>query len=124
MTGHETRRLRINLRYLQNTLEQLIVFTVAIFGLAAYATTDAGVRAIIATTVVWIGGRFAFWLGYHRSAAMRGLGASGMAAGMLALLYVVWRVGDDVAGTAGGWALIGCFLVFEAVLFRATRAKS
>jgi hypothetical protein len=30
--------------------------------------------------------RFAFWIGYHRSAAMRGLGAPGMALSMIVLV--------------------------------------
>src|SRR5579872_2537342 len=37
LPGYETKRMRINLRYLQNTLEQLIVFTAGLFGLAAYS---------------------------------------------------------------------------------------
>ena len=35
-------------------------------------------RAVAATTVVWIIARIAFWVGYHRSSAQRGLGAPGM----------------------------------------------
>jgi hypothetical protein len=124
LQGHETRRLLVNLRYLQNTLEQLIVFAVALFGLAAYMTDGQSMRAVLATTVVWIGGRFAFWIGYHRSAAMRGIGAPGTLAALLALLYVVWRIGDEVAGPTGGWTLTGCFLVLEGVLFWSTRAKN
>src|SRR5436309_651604 len=34
LLGYETRRLQVNIRYLQNTLEQLIVFTAGLFGLA------------------------------------------------------------------------------------------
>jgi hypothetical protein len=120
---HESRRLRVNLRYLQNTLEQLIVFAVGVFGLAAYASGGSGMRAVLATTIVWILGRYAFWIGYHRSAALRGLGAPGMMASMLVLLYVVWRIGDELAGTVGGAALIGAFLAVELVLFRTTRER-
>lgn len=123
LKGYETRRLKVNLRYLQNSLEQLIVLAVGLFGLAAYLTTGESMRAVLATTALWIVGRFAFWIGYHRSAAMRGIGAPGMLAAMLTLLYVVWRIGDDLAGPVGGWALIGGFIFLEAVLFRATRAE-
>jgi hypothetical protein len=35
LQGHQTTRLRVNLRYLQNTLEQLVVFAVGLSGLAA-----------------------------------------------------------------------------------------
>ena len=118
----ETRRLRINLRYLQNTLEQLVVFTVGLFGLAAYADGGSGMRAVLATTIVWVTARFAFWIGYHKSAAMRGLGAPGMALGLLVLLYVVARVGGDVAGTAGAVAAVAAYLILEIILFRTTRS--
>ena len=123
LLGHDTRRLRVNQRYLQNTLEQIIVLGVALFGLAAYLDTGESMRAVIATAVVWIASRFAFWIGYHRSAAMRGIGAPGMMATMIAILYVVWRIGDELAGPPAGWAFIAAFLAVEAVLFRATRER-
>jgi hypothetical protein len=124
LLGHDTRRLRVNLRYLQNTLEQTIVLGVALFGLAAYLDTGESMRAVIATAVVWIASRFAFWIGYHRSAAMRGVGAPGMMATMIAILYVAWRIGDELAGPAAGWAFIAAFLALEGVLFWGTRARS
>jgi uncharacterized MAPEG superfamily protein len=117
LAGHQSKRLRVNLRYLQNTLEQLIVFAVGLFGLAAFLSTGEAMRAVVATTVVWILSRFAFWIGYHRSAAMRGIGAPGMAMAMMVLIYVVARIGGDLAGTAGFVIAIGAFLSLEAVLF-------
>jgi uncharacterized MAPEG superfamily protein len=71
LAGFETRRLRVNQRYLQNTVEQIIVFAASLFGLAAYSPDGSAMRAVVATTVVWIVARAAFWLGYHRSAALR-----------------------------------------------------
>ena len=124
LLGHDTRRLRVNLRYLQNTLEQTIVLGVALFGLAAYLDSGESMRAVIATAVVWIASRFAFWIGYHRSAAMRGIGAPGMMATMIAILYVAWRIGDELAGPAAGWAFVAAFLALEGVLFWGTRARS
>ena len=106
---------------LQNTLEQTVVFAAAVFGLAAYAEGESGLRAVLAFTVVWIAARWAFWIGYHRSAAMRGLGAPGMALALVILIYVAWRIGLDIAGTAGGAAIVAAFLVLEAILFRTTR---
>jgi uncharacterized MAPEG superfamily protein len=79
LSGFETRRLRVNQRYPQNTLEQVVVFAAALFGLAAYSPDGSAMRAIVASTAVWILARFAFWIGYHRGAAMRGLGAPSMA---------------------------------------------
>jgi hypothetical protein len=121
LAGHETKRLRVNLRYLQNTLEQLVVFAVALFGLAAYLDSGEAMRAVPATTVIWILNRYAFWIGYHKSAAMRGLGAPSMAVSLIALLYVVARIGDELAGAAGAVAAIAAYLAVEAVLFWKTR---
>lgn len=120
-TPYESHRLWVNQRYLQNTLEQIVVLAAALFGLALYCPDGGAMRAVLATAAVWILARFAFWIGYHRSAALRGLGAPGMATALIALLYVGARIGDDVAGTAGAVIVLALFGVIEAVLFRTTR---
>ncbi len=124
LVGFETRWLRVNLRYLQNTLEQFVVFVFAVFGLAAYVTDGAGMRAVVAATVVWILARFAFWIGYHRSAARRGLGAPGMAMSMIILIWVASRFGRELAGPVGAIAPIAAFLAIEGYLFWATRPRN
>jgi hypothetical protein len=121
LAGFETRRLRVNQRYLQNTLEQIVVFAVGLFGLAAYAPDGFAMRAVMATTVVWIVARFAFWIGYHWSAAMRGLGAPGMALSMIVLLYVAARIGFDGGGFLGAAVPIAAFVAIEVFLFRVAR---
>jgi MAPEG family. len=121
LAGHESRRLRVNSRYLQNTLEQLVTFAVGLFGLAIYLTNGESMRTLPAVTIIWIINRFAFWIGYHRSAALRGLGAPGVAIGLVMLLYVAWRIGSDIAGTGGAIAAVAAFLAIEAVLFWKTR---
>lgn len=124
LANYETRRLRVNQRYLQNTVEQIIVFIVALFGLAAYCADGAAMRAVVATTVVWIVARAAFWLGYHRSAALCGLGAPGMALSMIVLLYVASRFGAEIAGKAGSIAPFVAFVLIEGVLFWGTRSTT
>ena len=121
LAGHETARLRVNLRYLQNTLEQTVVFAVALFGLAFYRDSGEAMRAVVAATIIWILNRFAFWIGYHHSAAMRGLGAPSMAVSLIMLLYVAARIGNDIAGTAGAVGAVVLYLAIEAVLFWKTR---
>ncbi len=121
LAGHQTQRLRVNLRYLQNTLEQIVVFSVGLFGTAAYLTTGESMRAIPATTIVWILNRFAFWIGYHKSSAMRGLGAPSMAISLIMLLYVTARIGHDLGGLFGTVILVGLYLAIEALLFWKTR---
>ena len=121
LAGHQTRRLRVNLRFLQNTLEQIVIFGVGLVGLAAYLTSAEAMRALPATTIVWLLNRFAFWIGYHRSAAMRGLGAPSMAIGLIMLIYVAARIGGDIAGLYGAVTIVGLYLALEAVLFWKTR---
>jgi hypothetical protein len=123
LVGYETRRLRVNLRYLQNTLEQLIMFTAGLFGLALYNHDAGSIRAVEATAVVWILFRFAFWIGYHRSAALRSLGAAGVGMSLIVLIYVAARISLDFGGVIAMWLTIGAFLAIEGFLFWATRFR-
>jgi len=124
LAGHETLRLKINLRYLQHTLEQLLVFVPGLLGLAFYCSDGSTMRAVVATTVTWIVGRAGFWIGYHCGALYRGIGAPGMAQSMIVLLYVCARFGNDVAGPAGALSPLVLFGVIEAYLFYATRPST
>ncbi len=121
LSGFETARMRINLRYLQHTLEQLVVFVPALIGLAWYSDGGRGMRAVVATAVVWVLARFAFWIGYHRGSLHRAAGAPGMVLAMLVLLYVCARFGFEIAGTFGAVAIVGAFAAAEAVLVVLTR---
>jgi len=123
LAGYETKRLRVNLRYLQNTLEQLIVFTPGLFGLALYSEGGDGMRAVEAPAVVWILFRFAFWIGYHRSATMRSLGAAGVALSLILLIYVVARISFDLGGAIAAVTVVSVFSAIEAVLFWTTRFR-
>jgi hypothetical protein len=124
LSGYETRRLTINLRYLQHTLEQLVLFVPGLFALAFYCADGHSMRAVVATTVVWIAARFAFWIGYHYGSQHRAIGAAGMMQSMLVLLYVCARIGYEIAGAAGAIAPLIAFGCVEAVLVRATRPDS
>jgi hypothetical protein len=124
LASYENRRFRVNQRYLQNTLEQLAVFTVGLFGLAAYCADGLAMRMVPATAAVWVLARFAFWFGYHRSAALRSLGAPSMMIGLIMLLYVAARVGFDTAGITGAIALLSAFGALEAILFWKTRTSA
>jgi hypothetical protein len=124
LAGHETLRLKINLRYLQHTLEQLMVFVPGLLGLAFYSSNGTTMCAVVATTVTWIVGRAGFWIGYHYGALYRAIGAPGMAQSMIVLLYVCSRFGHDVAGPAGAIAPLVLFGGIEAYLFYATRSST
>jgi hypothetical protein len=120
LAGFETRRMRVNFRYLSNTVEQFIVFAVGLLALSAYASP----RLLIIVTIVWTAARWAFWIGYHFSPLLRGIGAPGMLQSMIVLLYVAWRWGNDAYGEAAGIALIALFLAIEAFLFWAVKRPS
>jgi hypothetical protein len=123
LSGHESRRMKINLRYLQHTLEQLMLFVPGLLALAFYCSDGRAMRAVVATTVVWIVARAAFWIGYHRGPQYRTWGAPGMVQSMLVLLYVCARFGYDVAGVAGAIAPLVLFGCIEAYLVHATRSR-
>jgi uncharacterized MAPEG superfamily protein len=123
LTGYETRRLRVNLRYLQNTLEQLIMFSAGLFGLALYCDGGEAMRAVEATAIVWILFRLAFWIGYHRSAALRSIGAPSIALSLIVLIYVGARISYDLGGTLAQLITLGLFGAIEALLFWTTRFR-
>jgi hypothetical protein len=120
LAGVETQRLRVNFRYLSNTVEQFIVYAVGLLGLALYASS----QVLIIITIVWVLMRWAFWIGYHKSPLLRGLGAPGMLQSMIVLLYVAYRFGNDAYGQAAGIALLVLFAIIEAILFWAVKRPS
>jgi hypothetical protein len=121
LAGYATRRMTINLRYLQHTLEQLLLFVPGLLALAFYCSNGSAMRAVVATTVVWMVTRAAFWIGYHYGSLYRAAGAPGMAQSLAVLLYVCARFGFDLAGLPGAIAPIALFLCIEIYLFYATR---
>jgi hypothetical protein len=123
LSGFETRRLQINLRYLQNTLEQLVVFAFGLFALAVACADGYSIRAVPAVTLVWILSRVAFWIGYHYGSLHRAAGAPGVMQSLLVLLYVSARFGYQAAGWAGAIAVVLLYGAIEAFLVRATRSR-
>jgi hypothetical protein len=122
LAGADPPELEVDRRYLQQTLEQLVPFTVGLFGLALYAPPAAAARAVAATSLVWIVSRFVFWIGYRRAARFRAPGLVGMVQSLLILLWVVWRFATDLAGPAAGAVPVMLFLAIEAILlFEARR---
>ncbi len=120
LADFETRRMKINQHYLQNTLEQYVVFAAGLLALAAYVSP----RILVIVTIVWILMRWAFWIGYHKSPLLRGLGGPGMMQSMIVLLYVAYRTGLDTYGQAAGFALLIVFAAIEAVLFWAVMRRA
>ena len=124
LAGAESPRMIVNLRYLQNTLEQLMLFVPGLLALAWYSADGRSMRAVVATTAVWIVARFVFWIGYHRAQRFRAPGLVGMAQSIAVLLYVCVRFANDVAGWPGAAAVVALFAGIEAYLFLVLRRPS
>lgn len=117
LAGKETKSILVNLRYLQNTLEQLILFVPGLLLLAAYADAESAVQSVSAATLVWILARIAFWIGYRRGPEYRIAGLVGMVQSMIILLYVCARFGYELGGFWGALVPLALFAFAETVLF-------
>lgn len=124
LAGRESARMRVNLRYLQHTLEQLLVFIPGLLLLAWHSADGAELRAVAATAVVWIALRIVFWVGYHISPSLRTPGLVGMAMSMVVLLYCVARFGYELAGPLGAAVPLVLFAGAEAFLVWISRRPS
>ena len=116
LAAAETPRMKINLRYLQNTVEQILLFAPGLLLLAHHSPDGGSMRAVAATTIVWIAARWVFWVGYHMSPLLRAPGLVGMVQSILVLFYGVFRSGQEMAGLIGGLLPILLFLMIEVVI--------
>jgi hypothetical protein len=116
LLGRESARMKVNLHYLQNTLEQLLVFMPGLIALACYCADGHAMRAVVATTIVWMLSRAVFWVGYHRAPRFRAAGLTGMVQSLLVLVYVCGHFGYEIAGPIGASVPIVIFAGVEAYL--------
>jgi hypothetical protein len=123
LAGAESARMKVNLRYLQHTLEQLLLFIPGLLSLSYYCADGRSMRAVTATTIVWIVSRAAFWIGYHQGPEFRTPGLMGMVQSAIVLLYVCARFGYDVAGIAGTVVILGLFAGGEIYLVMINRGR-
>jgi hypothetical protein len=71
--GAEDPAMRINIRVLDNTLQQLVLFVVGSLGLAASLGPDE-VKVLGAAAIVFVLARVAFWIGYRIDPLYRAAG--------------------------------------------------
>jgi hypothetical protein len=116
IVGVESPRMKVTQRCLQNTVEQTLIFIPGLLALSGYCADGRSMRMVLATTVVWVVTRFAFWIGYQIAPRFRAPGMLGMVQSMLVLLYVCDRFGREVAGVAGEVVIWVVFLGVEAFL--------
>ncbi|MBL4800651.1 MAG: MAPEG family protein [Emcibacter sp.] len=88
--------ITINLRYVQNTLEQLVLLVIA--HMAYAATVDSEQMKLIPLLVsLFIVGRISFWIGYHQNALSRAFGfAVTFYPTLFIMIYTSWRIWTGV----------------------------
>ncbi|HEU0198903.1 MAG TPA: MAPEG family protein [Burkholderiaceae bacterium] len=69
LVGGESERLRIHVRVMQNTLEQLVWFALCVVPLATYVT-PAQARLVPIVCTFFALARFVYWWGYLRSGTL------------------------------------------------------
>jgi MAPEG family len=123
LAGRTTRRLQVNQRFLQNTIEQFVLFAVGLVLLAVQdvGSSTTGKRWLAALTVGWLISRFLFWMGYHRSSGQRVLGVVSLFIPFGMLIVAAVHFGGSTWGIAGVLAPLTLLAVIEALLFRLTR---
>jgi hypothetical protein len=71
--GNPAPSIEIDQRYLQNTMEQLVLALVAHLALVTIVAPES-IRAVAILVMLFVIGRIAFWFGYHRSGPARAFG--------------------------------------------------
>ena len=72
-TQESDRSIVINIRYIQNTLEQCVLLFITHLALSTVLTAQS-MRLIPILVSLFIIGRLSFWIGYHHSALSRAFG--------------------------------------------------
>jgi hypothetical protein len=112
----ESLRLRLNQRYLQQTLEQMLVFVPGLLMLAIYCDSSESMRLVEVATIMWVMARFSFWLGYHHDIQIRAPGMVGTLQNFIILLCCCTRFGYELAGITGGILVVSLFVSIELYL--------
>ncbi len=71
--GGESPSIEIDRRYVQNTLEQLVLAIVAHLALVTIVAPES-IRAVAVLVMLFVIGRVTFWIGYHYSGPARAFG--------------------------------------------------
>ncbi len=71
--GGSASSIEIDQRYIQNTLEQLVLAIVAHLALVTIVAPES-IRAVAVLVMLFVIGRITFWFGYHRSGPARAFG--------------------------------------------------
>lgn len=76
LAGKDPPSMQVHNRYVQNTLEQLVLFALGTTALSTYLDVHTA-RVLPALTIVFVLSRLVFWRGYLHSPPARALGMTG-----------------------------------------------
>ena len=89
--GKDSSRMEINGRVTENTMQQFVLFAVALLALAASVPAEQ-MRIVPAAVIVFVVARTAFWIGYRIHPLYRAFGfASTLYLNAGLLVYALWR---------------------------------
>jgi hypothetical protein len=90
--GGPSESIEIDRRYLQNTLEQLVLAIVAHLALVVIVPADS-IRVVGILVMLFVIGRATFWIGYHVSGPARAFGfATTFYPTVAAYVYLIGRI--------------------------------
>lgn len=99
--GDSSPKIEIDRRYLQNTLEQLVLAVVAHLALVTILPA-ASIRAVAVLVMMFVIGRVTFWIGYHYSGPARAFGfATTFYPTVAVYVFVVSRIAAQVFTAPG-----------------------
>ena len=91
--GGPSPSIEIDRRYLQNTLEQLVLAIVAHLALVTIVAPES-IRAVAVLVMLFVIGRVTFWIGYHLSGPARAFGFATTFYPTVAVYVYVVRLSD------------------------------
>lgn len=92
IAGGESPSIEIDRRYVQNTLEQLVLAIVAHLALVTIVAPES-IRVVAVLVMLFVIGRATFWIGYHRSGPARAFGfATTFYPTVAVYAFVVYRI--------------------------------
>lgn len=90
--GGESPSIELDRRYVQNTLEQLVLAIVAHLALVTIVAPES-IRVVAVLVMLFVIGRATFWIGYHRSGPARAFGfATTFYPTVAVYAFVVYRI--------------------------------
>lgn len=96
LAGKDPPNMQVHSRYIQNTLEQVVLYVVGTAALSTYLDADTA-RALPALAIVFILSRLVFWRGYLAGPPARAFGMAGTFVVTIltygAVVYYTARVG-------------------------------